>query len=69
MKTCVFYAVFYMKACVQQPNYFYSSITSLLLAQAECQHLLFAALSNVFCVLTYLLKQRGIILSMKEFTE
>lgn len=58
-----------MKACVQQPNYFYSSITSLSLAQAECQHLLFAALSYVFCVLTSLPKQRGLILTMKEFTE
>jgi len=32
VKTCVLYVVLYMKACVQQPNYFYLSITSLLLA-------------------------------------
>lgn len=70
MKTCVFYVVFYTKACVQQPNYFYSSITSLSLAQAECQHLLFATLlSYAFCVLTSLPKQRGMILTIKEFTE
>lgn len=46
VKTCVFYVVLYMKTCVQQPNYFYLCITSLLLAQAPA---LYWALQCFFC--------------------